>query len=51
MTEQRIAELERIGMAQDIYDDVWAKGYARVKAHFEEHGNLNVLVRFMTKDG
>ena len=51
LTEQRIAELERIGMVWDIYNDAWVKGYARAKAYFEEHGNLNVPVRYRMEDG
>ena len=51
LTKQRTAELERIGMVWDIYDDAWVKGYARAKVYFEKHGDLNVPVRYRMEDG
>ena len=51
LTEQRVAELDKIGMAWDVHDDSWAQGYARAKAYFEERGDLNVPVRYRMEDG
>lgn len=51
LTARRVAALEKIGMVWGIYDDAWARGYAKAKAYFETHGNLNVPVRLKTEDG
>lgn len=51
LTAERAAALERIGMVWNVYDDGWAKGYARAKEYYEKHGDLNVPVRFKADDG
>lgn len=51
MAEHRVAELEKIGMVWDVYDDAWERGYAQAKTYFEAHGDLNVPARMTTEDG
>ena len=51
LTTHRIMALEKIGMVWGVYDDAWARGYARAREYFEAHGNLNIPVRMKTEDG
>ena len=51
LTERRIAALEKIGMVWDVHDKSWFRGYAKAKAYFKEHGDLNVPARLKTEDG
>ena len=51
LTEKRVRELEKIGMVWNVCDEGWMNGYRQAKAYFEEHGDLNVPVRYKTETG
>ncbi|MBR1677711.1 MAG: Helicase associated domain protein, partial [Clostridia bacterium] len=50
--EDRVKKLEAIGMVWDNLRDLsWQRYYNAAKEYFEEHGNLNVIKDYVTKDG
>lgn len=51
LTEERIKELDAIGMVWDVPDYLWEKNYQAAAAYSREHGNLNVAASYVTKDG
>ena len=51
LTKKRVRELEKIGMVWNVCDEGWMNGYRQAKAYFEEHGDLNVPVRYKTETG
>lgn len=51
MAAHRVAELEKIGMVWDVYDDAWERGYAKAETYYKAHGDLNVPARMTMEDG
>ncbi|MGM9937880.1 MAG: Helicase associated domain protein [Candidatus Ornithomonoglobus sp.] len=52
LTDEQISKLDEIGMVWDNFTDInWESNYKAAKAYYEEHGNLNVPVKYKTKDG
>ena len=52
LTEEQIARLDGIGMVWKTKpEQQWDKGYAEAKAYYEENGNLNVPVSYVSPDG
>jgi len=51
LTEERIAALDGIGMVWDVPDMLWERNYAAARDYFEEHGNLDVPISYVTSDG
>ncbi len=52
LDEERIAKLDEIGMRWESYRDLtWERYFAEAKRYFEEHGNLDIQARYMTKEG
>lgn len=49
---QRIAKLDAIGMRWESVSDLsWERYYEAAKTYFADHGDLNVKVAYITKDG
>lgn len=51
MKEERIAQLDEIGMVWNIFDAKWEKAYALAAAYYEENGNLNIPRSYVTAAG
>ena len=52
LTEERIARLDAIGMLwQSPQETGWENGYAHARAYRDEHGDLDVPVRYVCPDG
>jgi superfamily II DNA or RNA helicase len=52
LTQEQIARLDGIGMVWKTKpEQQWEKGYAEAKAYYEENGNLNVPVSYVSPDG
>ena len=52
LTEQRIAQLDRIGMEWQTRDALaWEKGYEHAAAYRAAHGNLEVPAQYACEDG
>lgn len=51
LTEDRIAALDGIGMVWDVPDMLWERNYAAARDYFEEYGNLDVPVNYVTSNG
>ena len=52
LSEERIQELNRIGMVWGNYRDlVWERYYREAKNYYEEHGDLNTSVNTVTDSG
>ena len=51
LKEERIAQLDEIGMVWNIFDAKWEKAYALAAAYYEENGNLNIPRSYMTAAG
>ena len=51
LTPEKIAKLDAIGMVwETTTDQAWARYYEAAKRYFEEKGNLDVEVKYVTKD-
>ena len=47
ITDQRVAELDKMGMIWNIRDFNWFKSYNAAAAFFKEHGHLNVPIDYV----
>ncbi len=50
LTQEQIDKLDALGMVWN-FESGWERGYRYAKAYYEEHGHLNALRRYKTKDG
>lgn len=51
LTDERIAELEKIGMVWDIPDYIFEKNYYAALEYFRTHGDLDVPANYISSDG
>ena len=51
LKEERIAQMDEIGMVWSIFDAKWEKAYALAVAYYEENGNLNIPRSYVTAAG
>ena len=51
LKEERIAQLDEIGMVWNIFDSKWEKAYALAATYYEENGNLNIPRSYVTAAG
>ena len=51
LKEERVAQLDEIGMVWNIFDAKWEKAYALAAAYYEENGNLNIPRSYVTAAG
>ena len=51
LKEERITQLEEIGMVWSVFDAKWEKAYALAAAYYEENGNLNIPRSYVTAAG
>lgn len=51
LKEERIAQMDEIGMVWSIFDAKWEKAYALAVAYYEENGNLNIPRSYVTAVG
>ncbi len=51
LTEDRIAQLDALGMAWDPHDYYWEQMYQKASEYYQAHGNLNVPNKYITEDG
>ena len=51
LKEERIAQLDELGMVWNIFDAKWEKAYALAAAYYEENGNLNIPRSYVTAAG
>ncbi len=51
LTEERIRELDALGMIWSVLDYQWERNYAAAEAYYREHGNLEVSSRYQSEDG
>lgn len=51
LTEERIRQLDQLGMAWKVFDVRWEQGYALAMSYAARHGDLNVPVNYTTEEG
>ena len=51
LTEERIRQLDQMGMIWSVFDAKWEQGYALAMNYAAEHGDLNVPVNYTTEEG
>lgn len=51
LTEERIRQLNQLGMAWKVFDVRWEQGYALAAVYAQEYGNLDVPRDYKTADG
>ena len=51
LTEERIRQLDQIGMIWSVFDAKWEQGYALAMNYAAKHGDLNVPVNYTTEEG
>lgn len=51
LTKDRIAALDKIGMVWDINEFLWEQKFEAARRYFQEHGNLQVPVKYTAPDG
>ena len=51
MKEERIVQLDEIGMVWSVFDAKWEKAYAQAAAYYEENGSLNIPQSYETATG
>ena len=51
LKEERIAQLDEVGMVWSVFDAKWEKAYALAAAYYEENGNLNIPRSYVTAAG
>ena len=52
LTEDKINRLNAIGMTwENKYEAAWTRGYEAARKYFEENGDLNIPIAYVTKDG
>ena len=51
LTGQRIQALDAIGMVWNVFDYLWLRYYAACAEYSREHGDLDVPLQYVSKDG
>ena len=51
LSEERISQLERIGMVWDRLDEIWQTGYIHAADYYAKFGHLNVPQGYIAPDG
>lgn len=51
LTEERIGQLDQMGMIWSVFDAKWEQGYALAMNYAAKHGDLNVPVNYTTEEG
>ena len=51
LTEERIRQLDQMGMIWSVFDAKWEQGYALAAIYAQEYGNLDVPRDYKTADG
>ena len=51
LTEERIRQLDQLGMTWSVFDAKWEQGYALAMNYAAKHGDLNVPVNYTTEEG
>ena len=51
LTEERIRQLDQMGMIWSVSDAKWEQGYALAMNYAAKHGDLNVPVNYTTEEG
>ena len=51
LREERIVQLDEIGMVWSVFDAKWEKAFALAVAYYEENGNLNIPRSYVTASG
>ena len=51
LSQEKIRQLEQIGMIWDVRQDSWNINYELAKKYYEYNGDLNIPVKFKTNDG
>lgn len=51
LSEERIKQLENIGMIWDVYEESWDANYKLAKAFYEHNGHLRIRNDFISSDG
>ena len=52
LTKEQIQRLDAIGMEwRDSFTQRWEYGYAKAKAYYEKHGNIDASATYVTEDG
>ena len=51
LTEERIRQLDQMGMIWSVFDAKWEQEYALAAVYAQEHGNLDVPRDYKTADG
>ena len=51
LKEERIAQLDEIGMVWNVFDAKWEKAFALAVAYYEENGDLNIPRSYVTATG
>lgn len=51
LSQEKIRQLEEIGMEWNVADARWQKYYSAAEAYYEMHGHLNVPYAYKTEDG
>ena len=51
INEERTKALNEIGMIWDVSDTLWERNYKAAKSYYKDHGNLDVPLTYVTKDG
>ena len=51
LKEERIAQLDELGMVWNIFDAKWEKAFALAAVYYEENGNLNIPRSYVTAAG
>ena len=51
LKEERISQLDELGMVWSVFDAKWEKAYALAAVYYEENGNLNIPRSYVTAAG
>jgi superfamily II DNA or RNA helicase len=51
LSEERIRQLDQLGMIWDKFSFIWEKHYLGAAQYYLAHGNLDVPVNYVTEDG
>ena len=51
LKEERITQLDEIGMVWSVFDVKWEKAFVLAAAYYEENGNLNIQRSYVTAAG
>ena len=51
LTEERIRQLDQLGMIWSVFDAKWEQGYALAMNYAARHGDLNVPINYTTEEG